>query len=82
MDSITRSATLCSAWENEEKLDEREGTPLPPPTKVSPVYSMDVHSDGVWLLTGLENGSINLWTVRIEEGTVCLPFLSLKLVRF
>jgi transcriptional activator SPT8 len=31
--------------------------------------SIDVHSEAVWCLTGLENGSIHLWTVRQEEGS-------------
>ncbi|KAJ3303702.1 Transcription factor spt8 [Kappamyces sp. JEL0829] len=38
------------------------------PAKVSPVYSLDVHSEGVWCLSGTESGSINLWSVRHEEG--------------
>ncbi|KAJ3123954.1 Transcription factor spt8 [Nowakowskiella sp. JEL0407] len=40
------------------------------PIKSSPVYSMDVHSEAVWLVTGVQNGSINLWTVRHEEGMI------------
>lgn len=31
---------------------------------------MDVHSEGIWILTGCENGSINLYTVRHDEGMV------------
>lgn len=42
-------------------------TPQPPP-KLSAVYSMDVHSEALWALQGTENGSINLVTVRHDEG--------------
>jgi transcriptional activator SPT8 len=65
---------MVSVWENQEiqKTDETQ-------TKVSPVYSIDVQSEAVWLITGTEvslimihdkNGSINLYTVRHDEGTV------------
>lgn len=35
---------------------------------MSPVYSIAVQSEAVWLLSGLESGAINLFTVRHEEG--------------
>ncbi|KAI9488410.1 WD40-repeat-containing domain protein [Zychaea mexicana] len=38
------------------------------PPKLSPVYSMDVHSEGLWALLGTESGNINLVTVRHDEG--------------
>lgn len=37
-------------------------------SKLSPVYSMDVHSDALWALLGTESGGINLVTVRHDEG--------------
>ncbi|CAG8624747.1 9188_t:CDS:10 [Ambispora leptoticha] len=41
--------------------------PLPEP-KLSAVYSLAVQSEAIWLLSGLESGGINLFTVRHEEG--------------
>ena len=38
------------------------------PPRISPIYSIDVHSEAVWCVTGTESGSINLFTVRHEEG--------------
>lgn len=35
---------------------------------LSPVYSLAVHNNGLWLLSGLESGGINLQSVRHEEG--------------
>jgi transcriptional activator SPT8 len=37
-------------------------------TSHSPVYSLDVHSEAVWLVSGTEAGAINLYTVRHDEG--------------
>ena len=35
---------------------------------LSPVYSLAVHSQGLWLLSGLDSGGINLQSVRHDEG--------------
>ncbi len=35
---------------------------------LSPVYSLAVHHQSLWLLSGLESGGINLQSVRYEEG--------------
>jgi transcriptional activator SPT8 len=35
---------------------------------ISPVYSLAVHSQALWLLAGTESGGINLQAVRHEEG--------------
>lgn len=35
---------------------------------LSPVYSLAVHHQALWLLSGLESGGINLQSVRHEEG--------------
>lgn len=55
--SISNSVPLVSAWES------NDGGPIA-------VHSIDVHSQAVWCVTGLENGLIRLWTFRQEEGTV------------
>lgn len=36
--------------------------------KLSPVYSLAIHSEALWALQGCENGSINLTSVRHDEG--------------
>ncbi|KAF9183870.1 Transcription factor spt8 [Haplosporangium sp. Z 767] len=38
-------------------------------SKMSAVYSLDCHSEAIFAISGLESGSINLWTPRHEEGT-------------
>lgn len=37
-------------------------------SNLSSVYSLAVHDQGLWLLSGLESGGINLQSVRHEEG--------------
>ncbi|CAG8492711.1 1399_t:CDS:10 [Funneliformis mosseae] len=68
---------LPSAIPKPEKTNgpsEEGATPIiipEPPVqelKMSPVYSLAVQSEAVWLLTGMESGAINLFTVRHEEG--------------
>ena len=67
-----------SAWENEETpagvLTDSAPVLEDIHSKTSPVYCIDVHSEAVWCLTGLENGTIHLWTVRQEEGTCVHTF--------
>ncbi len=71
VDSVTKAGILMSYWENEE--------PSPPNARVeehvlSPVYSLAVHSQALWLLSGVDSGGINLQSVRRDEGKriVCL----------
>ncbi|KAK5656429.1 hypothetical protein OQA88_4810 [Cercophora sp. LCS_1] len=65
VDTVTKAGILMSYWENEE--------PAPPNARpedrvLSPVYSLAVHKDALWLLSGLESGGINLQSVRHDEG--------------
>lgn len=65
VDSVTKAGILMSYWENEE--------PSAPGRSdqdhiLSPVYSLAVQSEALWLLSGLESGSINLQSVRHDEG--------------
>ncbi|KAI1137671.1 WD40 repeat-like protein [Hypoxylon sp. FL0543] len=65
VDSVTKAGVLMSYWENAE--------PQPAPVRqedlvLSPVYSLAVHSEALWLLSGLESGGINLQSVRHDEG--------------
>lgn len=70
VDSVTKAGVLMSYWENE---DPRVRTPimngLEESVPTTPVYSLAVHHQGLWLLSGGESGGINLQTVRHNEGT-------------
>ncbi|KAJ2484041.1 Transcription factor spt8 [Coemansia sp. RSA 2320] len=35
---------------------------------LSPVYSLAVHSEAMWLVSGMKSGHIGLWSVRHDEG--------------
>jgi transcriptional activator SPT8 len=64
VDSVTKAGVLMSYWENEEPI-------LKNPNEehaLSPVYSLAVQSQALWLLSGLESGCINLLSVRHDEG--------------
>lgn len=56
VDSVIKAGVLMTYWEN------MDGNSL------SPVYSLACHSEGLWILTGLESGTIRLQTVRHDEG--------------
>ncbi|KAF9891201.1 Transcription factor spt8 [Aspergillus nanangensis] len=56
VDSVVKAGVLMTYWEN------MDGNAL------SPVYSLASHSEGLWLLSGLESGSIRLQSVRHDEG--------------
>ncbi|XPS68748.1 Transcription factor spt8 [Ascochyta lentis] len=60
VDSVTKAGVLLSYWENE---DSAPGADAP-----SPVYSLAVHHQSLWLLSGTEAGGINLQSVRHNEG--------------
>ena len=55
-----------------QSLRESTEYPLGKPTddgsSVSSVYSLAVQREGLWLLSGLESGGINLQSVRHDEG--------------
>ncbi|KAL2758323.1 hypothetical protein ACRALDRAFT_1055257 [Sodiomyces alcalophilus JCM 7366] len=66
VDSVVKAGVLMSYWENDE--------PSQPSTRgvedhsLSPVYSLAVHSQALWVLAGCESGGINLQSVRHDEG--------------
>lgn len=60
VDSVTKAGVLLSYWENEDNASSES---------LSPVYSLAVHHQALWLLSGLDSGGINLQTVRHQEGT-------------
>ncbi|QPG93487.1 hypothetical protein C2857_000153 [Epichloe festucae Fl1] len=65
VDSVTKAGILMSYWENEEPAAPGRGDQ---DHNLSPVYSLAVHSEALWLLSGLESGGINLQSVRHDEG--------------
>lgn len=59
VDSVTRAGILLSYWENEEPAASSKSSLLHVPDttddlKLSPVYSLAVQSQSLWLLSGLE----------------------------
>lgn len=68
VDSVMKAGSLLTYWENEEASGDR----TPPNTEegkwTSPVYSLAVHHQALWLLSGLESGGINLQTCRHNAG--------------
>lgn len=56
VDSVVKAGVVMTYWENMDA------------NALSPVYSLASHSEGLWLLSGLESGAIRLQSVRHEEG--------------
>ncbi|GES64236.1 transcription factor [Aspergillus terreus] len=56
VDSVVKAGVVMTYWENMDG------------NSVSPVYSLASHSEGLWLLSGLESGAIRLQSVRHDEG--------------
>lgn len=67
VDSVTKAGILMSYWENEEPPAASAGRSEQDHV-LSPVYSLAVQSQALWLLSGLESGGINLQSVRHDEG--------------
>ncbi|CAO1601651.1 Transcription factor spt8 [Xanthoria calcicola] len=66
VDSVTKAGVLMSYWENEDS--QTKATVAEEGPYLSSVYSLAVQREGLWLLSGLENGGINLQSVRHDEG--------------
>ena len=64
VDSVVKAGVLMSYWDNEEPVSK---SPAEDPA-LSPVYSLAVQSQALWMLSGLESGCINLYSVRHDEG--------------
>ncbi|KAK6204061.1 Transcription factor spt8 [Pestalotiopsis sp. IQ-011] len=65
VESVVKAGVLLSYWENAEPHSAPQRTE---DVTLSPVYSLAVHSQALWLLSGLESGGINLQSVRHDEG--------------
>lgn len=55
VDTVTKAGVILSYWENED-------------ASLNPVYSLCVHHEALYTLSGTESGAINLHSVRIDEG--------------
>jgi transcriptional activator SPT8 len=71
VDSVIKAGVLQSYWENEDpafrtpvKSLESSSAPL------SPVYSLAVERQALWLMSGDESGVIKIQTVRHHEGEI------------
>lgn len=69
VDSVMKAGSLLTYWENEEASGERTPPSSDEGKWTSPVYSLAVHHQALWLLSGLESGGINLQTCRHQAGT-------------
>ncbi|EGZ77172.1 WD40 repeat-like protein [Neurospora tetrasperma FGSC 2509] len=65
VDSVVKSGVLMSYWDNQEWTGQntRDDDRI-----LSPVYSLAVHRQALWALSGLESGGINIQSVRHDEG--------------
>ncbi|KAH6674808.1 WD40-repeat-containing domain protein [Halenospora varia] len=64
VDSVVKAGVLMSYWDNEEPHAKNPGEE----PQLSPVYSLAAQSQALWILSGLESGCINLYSVRHDEG--------------
>lgn len=74
VDLITNAGVLLAYWDNEipVKRSSIKGDTYEP--KLSPVYSLAVENNCLWLLGGLSTGGINLQSIRHNEGRIVHHF--------
>ncbi|KAJ2162633.1 Transcription factor spt8 [Coemansia sp. RSA 552] len=63
VDSVTKAGVLASFWDHGDTGGADAGTDV-----LSPVFSLDVQSEAMWLVSGMRSGRIGLWSVRHDEG--------------
>ncbi|KAI0082645.1 WD40 repeat-like protein [Panus rudis PR-1116 ss-1] len=69
MEGLMKAAQLRCWWENPVGFNGLNGPIEDVP--VCPPYSLLMHSDALWCLSGSDQGNINLFTVRHEPGRLC-----------
>lgn len=69
VDSVMKAGSLLTYWENEETTLRTPPSQTDEGKWLSPVYSLAVQHQALWLLSGLESGGINLQTCRHQAGT-------------
>lgn len=71
VDSVMKAGSLMTYWENEEGFTHTAPSAQSDEGKwTSPVYSLAVQHQALWLLSGTESGGINLQTCRHQAGTI------------
>lgn len=74
VDTVSFAGSLSGYWENEipvKKSAVFKESYLP---QLSPVFSLQVEKNCLWLLSGLSNGGVNLQSIRHNEGTIVHHF--------
>ncbi|KAJ2294962.1 Transcription factor spt8 [Coemansia sp. RSA 2706] len=61
VDSVAKAGVMAAYWDHSDVNDAGADV-------LSPVYSLDVHSQAAWLVSGMRSGAIGLWSVRYDEG--------------
>lgn len=69
VDSVVKAGVLMTYWENwDSRSRTANGQTSLGNQVISPVYSLAVQNQGLWLLAGTESGKIRLQSVRHQEG--------------
>ena len=69
VDSVVKAAVLMAYWENWDSSSRNLLSQTSDDvTILSPVYSLAVQNQGLWLLAGTESGNIRLQSIRHDEG--------------
>ncbi|PVU93683.1 hypothetical protein BB561_003109 [Smittium simulii] len=63
VESVTKAGVLASYFYHEE-----ERIPSFDNKVFSPVYSLDVQSEGLWIVSGKNSGDVGMWSIRHDEG--------------
>lgn len=69
VDSVWKAGSLLTYWENEETSLRTPPAQSDETKWTSPVYSLAVQHEALWLLSGTESGGINMQTCRHQAGT-------------
>ena len=71
VDSVVKHGVLMSYWAPQEGGGQnngyRQGSPVDA-LNISPIQSLAVHHQGLWVLVGVETGTISVHTVRHSES--------------
>lgn len=69
-DNVSKAGVLLSAFSVAAHERATSDGPFIPSQRTTPVAvtNLAVHSEALWVLAGIDNGSINLYTLRHDEG--------------
>lgn len=70
VDSVVNAGVLLSYWENNGFQESPTSTLTHSNHKLSPVYSLAINKQALWMLSSIDTGVINLQTVRHDEGKI------------